>query len=169
MPNEEEPFDALPPAIVDALRDLDGPAVLPDAQRDADVLSGARQHLAQAAPVDRKRRNLRLFFAGSAGGAIAAAVMIAVIVFVSSPTNEPQAHEEFAVSVPNSPQPMAARSGDLDQNGTLDILDAYALAKQLHRGDTDPRFDLNDDGNTDQQDIDWLANQAVALNSGEQS
>ena len=93
MPHEEEQFDQLPPAIIDALREMDGQAVLPDAQRDADVLSGARQHLAGSAQVDRKRRNLRLFFAGGAGGAIAAAVAIAFVVLFGEPSQEPRADQ----------------------------------------------------------------------------
>ncbi|MBX2850579.1 MAG: hypothetical protein KTR15_02390 [Phycisphaeraceae bacterium] len=167
MPHEDEQFDTLPPAIIDALRDIDGPAVLPDAQRDADVLSGARQHLAQAAPVDRKRRNLRLFFAGGAGGAIAAAAMVAFVVFVGNPFAK-QADPNLAAVTPNSPQPTLAQPGDLDANGSIDILDAYALAKQIDRGQASTETDLNGDGRIDQSDIDWIANRSVALNTGEQ-
>lgn len=168
MPHEEDQFDTLPPAIIDALRELDGPAVLPDPQRDADVLSGARQYLAGAAPVDRKRRNLRLFFAGSAGGAIAAAAMIAFVVFVWSPVhNEAPMADMTAMSVEeNAAQP--PRPGDLDQDGTIDILDAYALAKQVQRDGASPTQDLNHDGQVNQLDVDWIANQTVALNAGEQ-
>ena len=168
MPHEDEQFDTLPPAIIDALRELDGPAVMPDASRDADLLSGARQHLAKATQVDRKRRNLRLFFAGSAGGAVAAAAMIAFVVFITNPVQEPQiaemdamplAEDEVAIDLP----------GDVDQDGTVDILDAYALAKAQQRGEADLAYDLNNDGQINQFDIDHLANQAVALNTGEQS
>jgi len=168
MPNKDNQFDALPPAIIDALRDLDGPAMLPDSQRDADLLSGARQHLATSA-LSRKRRNLRLFFAGSAGGAIAAAAMIALVVFIGNPANQPQADQKFAAATsPTRPQPPATQPGDLDANGSIDILDAYALAKQLERGQANQELDLNNDGSINQRDIDFLANQAVALNTGEQ-
>jgi hypothetical protein len=167
MPHEDEQFDTLPPAIIDALRDLDGPAVLPDMQRDADVISGARQHLAQAAPVDRKRRNLRLFFAGGAGGAIAAAAMIAFVVFVGNPFAK-QTDPNMAAVTPNSPKPTRTQPGDVDLSGSIDILDAYALAKQIDRGLAPDTTDLNNDGRIDQSDIDWIANRSVALNTGEQ-
>lgn len=167
MPHENEQYDSLPPALIDALRELDGPAVLPDAQRDADVLSGARQHLSGATQVDRKRRNLRLFFAGGTGGTIAAAVAIVFVLFVGNPAQEQQADENFVSTMPNSPQPTAARPGDLDDDGSIDILDAYALAKAQQRGETDPQLDLNNDGSINQRDIDWIANRAVALNTGE--
>lgn len=169
MPNENKQFDSLPPAIIDALRDLDGPAVLPDTQRDADLLSGARQHLAGTTQVDRKRRNLRLFFAGSAGGAIAAAAMIAFVVLVWNPAQEPQTGLDIAASAPNSPQPATAAPGDLDNDGEINILDAYALAKRLEQDKLPQELDFNVDGNIDQLDIDWIANQAVALNTGERS
>jgi len=167
MPQEDEQFDSLPPAIVDALRDLDGPAVMPDPRRDADVLSGARQHLAETAGLSRKRRNLRLFFAGGAGGAIAAAAMIALIVFIASPVNGPQSEQDFAANTPDSPQSAAARPGDLNDDGTIDILDAYVLAKQIERDPSSLAMDLNRDGEANQRDIDWVAQQAVALNTGE--
>lgn len=165
MPNQDEPFDSLPPAIIDALRELDGPSVLPDAQRDADVLSGARQHLAGVAQVQRKRRNLRLFFAGGAGSAVAAAAMITIVMFVGNPANEPQADAPSIATQHRPGRPTAG--GDLDANGSVDILDAYRLAKHLERNDAAEAYDVNADGLIDQLDIDWIANQAVALNTGE--
>ncbi|MGB0767286.1 MAG: dockerin type I domain-containing protein [Phycisphaeraceae bacterium] len=168
MPNEEQPFDRLPPALVDALRELDGPAVMPDDQRDADVLSGARRHLAQAAAIERKRRNLRLFFAGSAGGAIAAAAMIALVAFVNAPADNAASNAPAAAM--QSPPTAPAIRGDIDADGTLDILDAYALAKQVSRNkavDALQRHDMNGDKSVDLRDVDWIANQAVSLNTGE--
>ena len=165
MPNEEEQYDDLPPAIIDALRELDGPAVLPDPQRDADVLSGARLHLADTAGLSRKRRNLRLFFAGGAGGAIASAAMIALVVFVWNPVQEQVAHAPSVAMNDEANRPSVG--GDLDANGTVDILDAYALAKHVEQGGSAKAYDYNADGQIDQGDIDWIANQAVALNAGE--
>lgn len=167
MPHEDEQFDQLPPAIVDALREFDGPAVLPDHQRDADVLSGARQHLATTAPVEQKRRNLRLFFAGGVGSAVAAAAMIALVVFIVDPAGEQEVMQEMD-AIATNPQTTAALPGDLDLSGSVDILDAYALAKQIEQGDPLNTHDFNSDGRIDQRDIDLLANQAVALNTGEQ-
>ena len=167
MPHDDQQFDTLPPAIINALRDLDGPAVMPDPLRDADVLSGARQHLAQAAGVERKRRNLRLFFAGGAGGALAAAAMIAFVVFVGNPLAKENVEQSpLAEALPESPA-VPLQPGDLDANGSIDILDAYALAKHVEQGDTAKINDFNNDGVIDQRDIDWIANQAVALHSGE--
>ena len=167
MPDQDEQFDKLPRTIVDALRELDGPAVLPDAERDADVLSGARQHLAGVAQVNRKRRNLRLFFAGGAGGAVAAAAMIAIVVYMGDPVSdaEPAAmtmsDEAQMSSEPTQP------TGDLDGSGGVDILDAYSLARQIEQGQAAAALDFNGDGRVDQRDVDLLAGRAVALNPGE--
>ncbi len=167
MPNEDKQFDTLPPAIIDALRDLDGPAVLPDHQRDADVLSGARQYLATAG-LSRKRRNLRLFFAGSTGGAIAAAAMIAFVLFIGNPAQEKSPSADLPSVAMNNEKARPARGGDLDANGSVDILDAYALAKHVEAGGSAKAYDYNSDGRIDQQDIDWIASKAVTLNPGEQ-
>jgi len=171
MPNDEKQFDSLPPAIIDALRDLDGPAVLPDDKRDADVLSGARQHLAGAAQIERKRRNLRLFFAGGAGGAIAAAAMVGLVVWLGNPFGDNEPHAEMPAMAMNEEADMttipAAPTGDLNASGVVDILDAYTLAKRLEQGNPSQEDDLNLDGQIDQRDIDWIANQVVALNTGE--
>ena len=167
MPHEDEQFDHLPTAIIDALRELDGPAVLPDPQRDADVLSGARQHLVSATQVDRKRRNLRLFFAGGAGGAIAAAAMVGLIVWLGNPFGQNEPIADMAAMSPTESEAQPVLAGDLDANGSIDILDAYALAKRIEQGQPTNEFDLNVDGQIDQRDIDWIANQAVALNTGE--
>lgn len=172
MPHEEKQFDTLPPAIVDALREIDGPAVLPDAERDADVLSGARRHLAANRPV-RKKRNLRLFFAGTAGGALAAAAVLGVAFILNGPSYE-QNDAGMEMALDNAEPTTAQESlvdglpGDLDRSGSIDILDAYALARRIERGQATPTHDLNADGQTDQGDIDWIANRAVALHSGEQ-
>lgn len=169
MPNHEDhQFDSLPPAIIDALRELDAPAVMPDATRDADVLSGARQHLARPTRT-RKQRNLRLFFAGAGGGAIAAAAAIAIVVYLGDPMQDTE-EAEFAAaledSIPATSPPEI--TGDINHSGSVDILDAYALARRIEQGRDTADFDYNGDGSVTQLDVDWLAGQAVALNQGEQ-
>lgn len=165
MPNENEQFDTLPPAIIDALRELDGPAVMPDVRHDADVFSGARQHLAQ---IHRKNRNLRLFFAGSIGGALAAAAMVGIVVYLGNPPgNAEQERADLAMkeSVPTFTQ--TAEPGDIDHSGSVDILDAYALARQIEQGQASKQLDLNRDGSIDQRDIDLIVGQAISLNPGD--
>ena len=51
---------------------------------------------------------------------------------------------------------------DLNRDGQVDILDAFALARDLQGGRT-TGADLNADGRVDRQDVDALAAQAVQL------
>lgn len=167
----DEQFDALPEPIIDALREIDGPAVLPDAERDLDVLSGARRHFADTARSSRKPRSFRLFIGGAAGGALAAAAMVGIVVMLGEPAAK-------APSANHAPTEMMAgvdiEPGEYNNDGQLNILDAYLLAKTIDRSadlqtNLHPANDLNGDGTIDQRDVDWIANQSVALNLGEQS
>lgn len=165
----ETGFDSLPPAIIDALREMDGPAVLPDPIRDADVLSGARRHLNETMPV--KRNRMRLFIAGSAGGALAAAAVLGIAVLIGDPTGQNEPTEPGGLAMSDA---MPATTsvpfliGDINESGDVDILDAYALARRIERGQIADRYDFDQDGSVDQRDIDWIAHRAVALPSGEQ-
>ena len=59
---------------------------------------------------------------------------------------------------------------DLNQDGQIDILDAFALARQLKQGHpTDLQLDVNGDGVIDDKDIAALAAQAVKLEKGGRS
>lgn len=56
---------------------------------------------------------------------------------------------------------------DVDRNGRVNILDAFALAR--HVEGTDPKatkWDFNDDGSVDHKDVDLVAFAAVRLDKG---
>ena len=56
---------------------------------------------------------------------------------------------------------------DINRDGTVDILDAYKLARYIKSaGLTDPQWDFNGDGIVDQRDVDTVAMGAVKLNEG---
>jgi hypothetical protein len=56
---------------------------------------------------------------------------------------------------------------DIDQNGRVDILDAFKLAKQIESaGRTETKWDFNGDGLIDRSDIDMVAFAAVRLDKG---
>jgi hypothetical protein len=58
-------------------------------------------------------------------------------------------------------------SMDVDRNGRINILDAFALARQLHSGQpAEQRLDVNNDGVVDARDVDAIAMEAVSLNGG---
>ncbi|MFW9893986.1 MAG: dockerin type I domain-containing protein [Candidatus Thorarchaeota archaeon] len=71
------------------------------------------------------------------------------------------------------PHPSAIRSDivaaktDIDRSGSVDILDAFQLAR--HIKSTDPpnmKWDINGDGFVDHQDVDSIAFAAVRLDKG---
>ena len=89
--------------------------------------------------------------------AAAAAAVIALAVWIASPRS----------SAPLAPPRAAAEPADVDRNGRVDILDAYALARRLEEGvSIDARLDLNRDGVIDGSDVDRIAARAVSLNQG---
>jgi len=59
------------------------------------------------------------------------------------------------------------RPEDLNADGQVDMLDAFALARELQQGSTPrPQFDLNGDGVVDERDVQALAARAVSLEPG---
>jgi hypothetical protein len=57
-----------------------------------------------------------------------------------------------------------ALPGDVDGNGRIDILDAFALARRLEAGPvTDRRLDVTGEGIVDRLDVKAIAQRAVAL------
>lgn len=55
-------------------------------------------------------------------------------------------------------------AADVDRNGRVDMLDAFALERKIESGSRlDPRWDLNHDGNVDRADVDAIAVEAVRL------
>ena len=62
---------------------------------------------------------------------------------------------------------LTARNEDLNGDGVVDMLDAFALARELQQGRTPrPQLDLNGDGVVDERDVEALAARAVTLETG---
>jgi len=59
------------------------------------------------------------------------------------------------------------RNGDIDGSGNIDILDAYALARNLRTGRPGLKhWDFNSDGRVDHADVDVIARRAVSVTRG---
>lgn len=140
--NRDEALEA-PAKLVSALRQLPGEKIFVPPTTDEAVLRAAR---AQLSPTRKPRLNW-LRFAPWAVGAAAGIVLL----FLSLQTPRPT--------------PGFARE-DLNRDGAVDILDAFALAKKLEAGASEAGVDFNGDGKLDQQDVTALAAQAVALGKG---
>jgi hypothetical protein len=71
-----------------------------------------------------------------------------------------------------SPSPEAkptatiARADDVNRDGRVDVLDAFALARAVEAGVGSPAWDVNRDGAVDESDVDAVALAAVSLGGG---
>jgi len=94
------------------------------------------------------------------GWRIAAAAAVIIIAFSLDLTKQP-------VPTIDNYSLTKAQAEDIDQNGRVDILDAFKLAKHIESADrTETMWDLNGDGLIDRSDVDIVAKAAVRLNKG---
>ncbi|MBM3879816.1 MAG: hypothetical protein FJ387_08865 [Verrucomicrobia bacterium] len=162
-----------PPRLVAALRQLRPPTVPVPRHVDETVLRHARERLAhpfpaQAVPARKNlglallafakavRQQLRPAFMPWAAVAVAAAVILGVWLVPRWAQRD---------RAPNTHRTSAAAE-DINRDGRVDVLDAYALALELeqgHRSSSDRLRDLNGDGVTDRHDVEFIAYQAVRL------
>ena len=115
------------------------------------VLGQASRHFAR----HRRRRFLmRAVAGGAAAGAVAASILW--VVWFGRPGDLDQAAPA-----------MAAVHEDIDQNGQVDIRDAFLLARHLATGESARRhWDVNGDGTVNGADVDTIALAAVKLDGG---
>ena len=142
-PEELNDLPELPAGLASELKSRYGPIPeIPEAI-DRAILVDAQRHLHQTIPV-RIRANRRWRFA-VVGSSVAAACMLL-----------------FAMNR-QEPQQPASVARDLDGNGRVDILDAFAIAREIQNGRNQPRFDINGDGRLTQADVNEIAQRAVTL------
>jgi len=147
--NEHEHDDAselqVPARLAAELKALYAPPRLVPPQVDASVLGKARRYLTKMRglrPVIRFPQWL------AAAAVVALAALIGSLLFPSK-------------------RPASLAREDINRDGRVDVLDAFALARQLQRGGiTDQKFDFNADGVVDQKDIDAVAARAVKVEKG---
>jgi hypothetical protein len=143
--NETAQEPIVPARLSEALRQWQEPRVSVPARVDEAILAQARVHLREiAAPAVVPFPNWL-----AAAAAIVAGLGLT-----------------FLLSRTGPDVPAFARE-DVDRNGRVDMLDAFALARKLQAGAVpDQTFDLNGDGIIDQRDIDTIAAQAVKIHKG---
>jgi hypothetical protein len=125
--------------------DLSVPAGVDEAIRVA-----ARRHFLLRR---RSRRIIRLVQISAAAAVILLAVRVAN-------------HREQVPSGSMALTPPAVKE-DIDGNGRVNILDAFALARHVETdGSPNPAWDINGDGAVDGSDIDAVAMAAVRLDQG---
>ena len=156
--------DDLPPALLRDLSDLyAGPAVPP--MVDARIRNDAAAHFARAARTSRPGRLLRWV---GGGAAAAAAVALAVTLLPreeAGPRRVATVRDATpATHVPPGTPSTVALAEDVDRDGRVNILDAFAIARALEAQSRPPdAWDVNGDGQVDQGDVDRVAGNAVRV------
>ena len=163
MKNDQESPDSeldLPEVVRSGLKSRYGPVPEVPSEIDRAILADARQHFEQSRGVTRRLLTRRRFSAWQ-WTAIATTISAACVAFaIWKPQQSGQPTDvSFAM---NSAASADAFSSDVDLNGRVDILDAFAMARQIRDGDSRAR-DINHDGRFDQLDIDVVAREAVKL------
>ena len=153
-PENQPPDDAglnAPPKLVSTLRRAsERPVFVPRAIDDR-ILHAAAQHLQK--PVRTSFNWLRLVRWGTAAAALALLALLTSHLF-----RRPS---------PNGSQNATFAREDINHDGRVDILDAFALARKLKAGEKPgPLLDVNGDGVIDDRDVTALAAKAVELPKG---
>jgi hypothetical protein len=148
----DDSLDAPPPkALRDDLASLYDARIDVPPRLDKAILADARRaRLSVRDPIPWPVQLFRV------AAATAAAAAFALVVWLNSPAGSP----------PGSTTPAVAKQ-DINGDGTIDILDAFTLARRIESGAAaGPDLDINNDGRVDAADVDAVAARAVALRGG---
>lgn len=139
-----------PARLVAALKEPPPRRVFVPPTVDDAVLAAARRHLARPPRFGFAGLRPWLFWPAAATVGIA---LIGIGLFLARQAGWPP---EFARE-------------DINRDGQVDILDAFALARAVRGGDQPSSLDLNGDGTVDGRDAEQIAAQAVKLEKGGRS
>ncbi len=150
----------LPDAVKAALRNRFGSVPEVPSNIDQSILADARRHFEQHGPAAlrlTKRRRVSAWQWTAIGSTVAAACVL----FFALKPDQLQQVNSFAASSPGVAAD-AQLTSDVDFNGRVDILDAFAMARQIRSG-REKSYDINHDGRFDVTDVDIVAREAVKL------
>jgi len=152
-PHDQDEALEAPPKLVAALKRLPQEPVFVPPTADEAVLRAARGHLERPRPV----RVGWFRFMPWVAAAAAIALLAVIPRFFKPPT-------------PGSVRDSALARWDLNSGRHVDILDAFALARQLKQsGARNLQWDVNGDGVVDERDVAAIAARAVKLEQGGRS
>lgn len=139
---EEEDLQA-PEKLIDALNLLQKEQIFVPPTVDKAVLQGAREHLRR---IERPQSRWKPWLSWAA-----LAACLALVIWLGERFSNPTRIRPFVRE-------------DINRDGRVDVLDAFALARHIETGGTlDPSWDLNGDGRVDRADVNALAARAVNL------
>jgi len=123
---------------------------------DRAIAEAARRHLRRS---PRKLRWLRW----SVPAAAAAAILVGISLWWFPGGTGPRMAQNVSPQIALE----GSSQADIDQNGKVDILDAFILARHIEaKQPVERTWDLNGDGLVDRRDVDAAAQAAVRLGKG---
>ena len=132
-----------PPRLIEALRQASSERIFVPPAIDQTILKAAQRQLSPL----RRARARRVWWWTRLATASAVVVAFALV----TAQWHRSANGRFGLE-------------DLNRDGQIDILDAFALARQVKQGNSpDKRLDLNGDGVIDEKDVATIAGHAVKL------
>jgi len=142
-PHSEDEGIQAPNSLVEALNHLYKERVFVPPAADGAMLREARKHLQR---LQRPQSGWKPWLSWAA---MAACLTLAI--WLGERLTRPAGSKSFARE-------------DINRDGRVDILDAFALARKIETGGTlDPRWDINGDGRIDRVDVKSIAARAVSL------
>jgi Dockerin type I domain len=147
--NTDHSDDSVPEFVLSTLKDRYGPTPDVPTAIDQAILADAQRYLAERVQPVRRRRQWSVLRWATIGSTVAAACLMVVTFWPRHVANDGLSS-------------VAVNENDIDENGRVDILDAFVMARQIQTGDSRAR-DLNHDGQRDQLDVDLVARNAVML------
>lgn len=148
-PEELDDLPELPSGLASELKSRYGPVPEIPGVIDRAILADAQRHLSQAFP-ERLKANRKWQFA-----IVSSSVAAVCMLLIALNRQEPQQPANVARDL--------GSERDLDGNGRVDILDAFAIARAIRGGRNQPKFDINSDGHVNQTDVNTMAQRAVTL------
>jgi hypothetical protein len=155
MINKKEYFDEdldlrINPKLSEDLNTLFKPQFSVPPEIDRAIMDKANQRLVQRLWHRRIFRHISFF-------RVAAAAAVIIFAFSLNLTQKPGPTTTSSIIV-------EAQAVDIDENGRVDILDAFKLARHVElSGRTEKKWDINGDGLVDRNDVDLVALAAVRL------
>lgn len=163
MPDESPtPDEVLPDVIIDGLRELDRVPFDVSPEQHNDILQSAREHL-KPSRLPRPVRRWRYIVAVT--GSVCAALLVFGFMQLGTHDRFDQT-AKLQMQADTLPDADTRNPKDIDENGTVDILDAYVMARRLQTNEHDEalnKWDFNSDGQLDEDDIQMVALEAVML------
>ena len=150
-PGAEDGKLQAPKKLLAALKNLPSERVFIPPYVNERILRAAQQQLEKP-----QRKNLLRWWIGWTAATAAIAFVAGFAHLFTKPDRETNGRTEFTRE-------------DINRDGRVDVLDAFALARKIKSGSSQREFDLNGDGVVNQRDSEIIAMHAVKLEKEDRS